>query len=141
MSPVSAKPCRSTTAGPCPPTRTCSVTPLIEIRSILKEAGKGSTAATADGLPQMVRIARRKTKTATTDRTPDVRLLGAKLHIVDLLAHVPSATTSAVHSSSSAIHQSTPYYLMARYVRAFGPFVKQLSAYPITPPRLISSFP
>ncbi|BBO04920.1 hypothetical protein BwSH20_35420 [Bradyrhizobium ottawaense] len=74
------------------------MTPLTEMRWILKSAGKGSTAASADGPLQMIRIIKIEAKIAAMDRAPDVRRLGAKLHIVDLLALVPSATTSAMHA-------------------------------------------
>ncbi|MCP2132158.1 MULTISPECIES: hypothetical protein [Bradyrhizobium] len=46
----------------------------------------------------MIRIIKIEAKIAAMDRAPDVRRLGAKLHIVDLLALVPSATTSAMHA-------------------------------------------
>src|SRR5262245_46589840 len=47
MSPVSPKPCNSSTAGPAPPTRTCNVPPVTAMSRALKLAEKGFTSATA----------------------------------------------------------------------------------------------
>jgi len=47
MSPVSAKPCSSTTAGPCPPTRVWIVAPMVSTSWVRKPAGKGCTLASA----------------------------------------------------------------------------------------------
>src|ERR1700761_7773524 len=44
ISPVSPKPCSSTTAGPRPPVRTYSSVPLVLIVWVLKLVGKGSIA-------------------------------------------------------------------------------------------------
>ena len=45
MSPVSPKPCNSSTAGPDPPTRTCNVPPVTAISRALKFAENGFTSA------------------------------------------------------------------------------------------------
>ena len=45
MSPVSPKPCNSSTAGPDPPTRTCNVPPVTAISRALKFAENGLTSA------------------------------------------------------------------------------------------------
>src|ERR1700686_3519577 len=47
MSPVSPKPCSSTTAGPLPPTRTYRRVPLVGTICVRKLAGNGAMAATA----------------------------------------------------------------------------------------------
>src|SRR3954453_6229493 len=41
MSPVVPKPCSMTTAGPCPPTRTWILAPLVSISRDCMPAGKG----------------------------------------------------------------------------------------------------
>src|SRR6185369_2835913 len=45
MSPVSPKPCNSTTAGPLPPMRTCSVVPFDGMSRVVKLGGNGGTCA------------------------------------------------------------------------------------------------
>src|SRR5882724_1611836 len=47
ISPVSPKPCNSSTAGPDPPTRTCNVPPVTAMSRALKFAEDGLTSASA----------------------------------------------------------------------------------------------
>src|SRR5262249_22796031 len=61
MSPVSPKPCKRRTAGPLPPTRTCSVVPLVAISRVANEEGNAWILAAA-GEASRVRTSARENR-------------------------------------------------------------------------------
>ncbi len=115
MSPVSPKPCSSSTAGPWPPTRTYCVPPVTGICCMLKLAGKGLTSATAGVVPASGRIsaAAERTRPRATFRKergmvrlfqlhdgtmpsslPSYGVRRAQRHVLARISHVATRTDS-----------------------------------------------
>jgi hypothetical protein len=82
------------------------------MRSILKSAGKGSTAASAVRPLQMMRMVRMKTKSAAMDRAPGIGLPGTKLRIVDLPADGAERNNVGHDAPKIPVHQSRPRDLL-----------------------------